>query len=227
MAALNYKHLRYFWAVAKAGSAPAGRAHGVALHQSFGTIVAQVAEVSVEGKEIRVHRVVCAIDCGIAVNPNLLADPSKLVVYGSSVAAGDTSRPDFIYQQITGIRNAVVGAEDAFKAASDKIEEATKLGIPVVAVLDSNSDPDGVTYPIPGNDDAIRAITMYCDLVSSAVLDGLQAEMVAAGEYDLINKSVTEKNFCYRDTVCDSLHHCSNPPDPLHRISLYRYRFRL
>jgi small subunit ribosomal protein S2 len=61
------------------------------------------------------------------------------------------------------------------------VQEATKLGIPVVAVIDSNSDPAGVTYPIPGNDDALRAITTYCDLVSSAVLDGLQAEMVAAG----------------------------------------------
>ncbi|MBI1776365.1 MAG: 30S ribosomal protein S2 [Proteobacteria bacterium] len=61
------------------------------------------------------------------------------------------------------------------------IQEATKLGIPVVAVIDSNSDPHGVTHPIPGNDDAIRAITLYCDLVSSAVLDGLQAEMTAAG----------------------------------------------
>jgi isoquinoline 1-oxidoreductase beta subunit len=49
--------------VARAGSAAAGRAHGAALHQSFGSVVAQVAEVSVEGKEIRVHRVVCAIDC--------------------------------------------------------------------------------------------------------------------------------------------------------------------
>ncbi|MBM3533708.1 MAG: 30S ribosomal protein S2 [Alphaproteobacteria bacterium] len=61
------------------------------------------------------------------------------------------------------------------------VQEATKLGIPVVAVIDSNSDPAGVTFPIPGNDDALRAITTYCDLVSSAVLDGLQAEMVAAG----------------------------------------------
>jgi len=61
------------------------------------------------------------------------------------------------------------------------VEEATKLGIPVVAVLDSNSDPQGVTYPIPGNDDAIRAITMYCDLVAGAVLDGISAEMVASG----------------------------------------------
>src|SRR4051812_22606421 len=61
------------------------------------------------------------------------------------------------------------------------VEEAVKLGIPVVAVLDSNSDPAGVTYPIPGNDDAIRAITLYCDLVASAVLDGISAEMVASG----------------------------------------------
>ena len=61
------------------------------------------------------------------------------------------------------------------------IQEATKLGIPVVAVIDSNSDPLGVTHPIPGNDDALRAITLYCDLASSSVLDGLQAEMVAAG----------------------------------------------
>ena len=61
------------------------------------------------------------------------------------------------------------------------IEEAKKLGIPVVAVLDSNSDPTGVTYPIPGNDDAIRAITLYCDLVAGAVLDGISAEMAASG----------------------------------------------
>src|SRR6202522_2302863 len=62
------------------------------------------------------------------------------------------------------------------------VEEATKLGIPVVAVLDSNSDPQGVTYPIPGNDDAIRAITLYCDLIAGAVLDGISAEMAASGQ---------------------------------------------
>jgi len=61
------------------------------------------------------------------------------------------------------------------------VEEANKLGIPVVAVLDSNSDPTGVTFPIPGNDDAIRAITLYCDLVSGAVLDGISAELAASG----------------------------------------------
>jgi small subunit ribosomal protein S2 len=61
------------------------------------------------------------------------------------------------------------------------IDEARVLNIPVVAVLDSNSDPAGVQYPIPGNDDAIRAVNLYCELVSGAVLDGLEAEMVASG----------------------------------------------
>jgi small subunit ribosomal protein S2 len=61
------------------------------------------------------------------------------------------------------------------------VQEATNLKIPVIAVVDSNADPSGVTYPIPGNDDALRAIEMYCDLVASAVLDGLQAELRASG----------------------------------------------
>ena len=61
------------------------------------------------------------------------------------------------------------------------VEEANKLGIPVIAILDSNSDPAGITYPIPGNDDAIRAIETYCTLMSDAVLDGIQQEMIAAG----------------------------------------------
>ena len=62
------------------------------------------------------------------------------------------------------------------------VEEANKLGIPVVAVLDSNSDPQGITYPIPGNDDAIRAITLYCDLIAGSVLDGISQEMQASGQ---------------------------------------------
>jgi small subunit ribosomal protein S2 len=61
------------------------------------------------------------------------------------------------------------------------VQEAKKLGLPVIAVIDSNSNPEGVTYPIPGNDDAMRAISLFCDLISGAVLDGLQAEMVASG----------------------------------------------
>ena len=62
------------------------------------------------------------------------------------------------------------------------VQEANKLGIPVVAIIDSNSDPDGIAFPVPGNDDALRAINTYCELFSGAVLDGIQAEMVARGE---------------------------------------------
>jgi small subunit ribosomal protein S2 len=61
------------------------------------------------------------------------------------------------------------------------IQEARKLGIPVVAILDTNCNPDGITYPIPGNDDAARAIQLYCDLLADSVLDGLAAGAVASG----------------------------------------------
>ncbi len=61
------------------------------------------------------------------------------------------------------------------------IAEANKLGIPVVAVVDTNCSPDGVDYIIPGNDDAARAIALYCDLVSRAALDGMSAQLGAAG----------------------------------------------
>src|SRR5712672_3731777 len=61
------------------------------------------------------------------------------------------------------------------------VAEANTLRIPVVAILDSNSSPDGIAYPIPGNDDAMRAIHLYSDLVSGSVLDGLQAELAASG----------------------------------------------
>ena len=62
------------------------------------------------------------------------------------------------------------------------ISEARKLGIPIVAVVDSNCDPDEVDLIVPGNDDAIRAITLYCDLFARAVLDGIERELAASGE---------------------------------------------
>jgi small subunit ribosomal protein S2 len=61
------------------------------------------------------------------------------------------------------------------------IEEANKLGIPVIAVVDSNADPEGVAFPIPGNDDAIRAINLYCDMIAGAVIDGISAGLQASG----------------------------------------------
>lgn len=61
------------------------------------------------------------------------------------------------------------------------VAEAKKLAIPVVAIADSNSDPDGIDYPIPGNDDSQRAIRIYCELVAGAVLDGLQEQLIKSG----------------------------------------------
>jgi small subunit ribosomal protein S2 len=61
------------------------------------------------------------------------------------------------------------------------IKEARKLGIPIVAIVDTNCDPDGIDFPIPGNDDAGRAITLYCDLVARAALDGLERGQGGAG----------------------------------------------
>jgi small subunit ribosomal protein S2 len=61
------------------------------------------------------------------------------------------------------------------------IQEARKLNIPVIAILDTNSDPIGITYPVPANDDAARALQLYCDLVADAVLDGLTEGQIAMG----------------------------------------------
>jgi small subunit ribosomal protein S2 len=62
------------------------------------------------------------------------------------------------------------------------IAEAVKLGVPVIAIVDSNSDPTSITYPVPGNDDASRAIDLYCEMASQAILDGLQAELMSGGK---------------------------------------------
>jgi len=56
------------------------------------------------------------------------------------------------------------------------IKEAKKLNIPIAAIIDSNSDPDGITYPIPGNDDSTKSIKLYCDLISQAALDGISIQ---------------------------------------------------
>jgi small subunit ribosomal protein S2 len=61
------------------------------------------------------------------------------------------------------------------------IAEARKLHMPVVAVVDSNCDPDGISHPIPGNDDAGRAITLYCDLIARAAIDGIERAQGGAG----------------------------------------------
>ncbi len=83
---------------------------------------------------------------------------------------------DKLYQSLGGIRDMGGLPDIMFVVDTNKediaIKEANVLGIPVVAILDSNCSPDGIAFPIPGNDDASRAIKLYCDAIADAILDG-------------------------------------------------------
>jgi small subunit ribosomal protein S2 len=96
-----------------------------------------------------------------------------------------TRERDKLEQALGGIRDMGGLPDLMFVIDTNKeaiaVAEARKLGIPVVAVIDSNSDPDGIDYVIPGNDDAGRAITLYCDLVARAALDGIERGAVRGG----------------------------------------------
>ena len=61
------------------------------------------------------------------------------------------------------------------------VQEARKLNIPVIAICDTNTDPNNIDYPIPGNDDAVRSISLYCDLFGSAILSGMEENLAEAG----------------------------------------------
>ena len=74
------------------------------------------------------------------------------------------------------------------------VKEATKLSIPIVAILDTNSDPTGINFPIPGNDDARRAINLYCDLIKKTVLDA-QKNITKTDEEDLKIETKNEKPY--------------------------------
>jgi len=122
-------------ALVRAGLPQDGRAHGVALHRSFGSTVAQVAEVSVEGKQIRVHRVVCAIDCGLAVNPNIVAQQVESgVLFGLSAA---------LYGEITfkdgGVQQSNFGDYPVLRS-----HEAPEVE---TIVMPSSAHPEGVGEP--------------------------------------------------------------------------------
>lgn len=90
------------------------------------------------------------------------------------------------------------------------VEEAKTMGIPVVAILDSNSNPDNITYPIPGNDDASRSIKLYCRLVADTILYGMQEALVASGvdfgsssdlsDVLLLNNNKREKQAASKET---------------------------
>ncbi|MGV3278197.1 30S ribosomal protein S2 [Rickettsiales bacterium LUAb2] len=109
-----------------------------------------------------------------------------------------TRETEKLQLNLGGIKN-MGGKPDAIfiidaKKEEIAIQEANKLNIPVIAVVDTNSNPDNVTYPIPGNDDAIRAITFYCELVSNAILEGLELEASLSKKNKLEKSEAVEKN---------------------------------
>lgn len=96
-----------------------------------------------------------------------------------------TRERDKLNQALGGIKEMGGTPDLLFVIDTNKeaiaVKEAKKLGIPIVAIVDTNCDPDGIDFPIPGNDDAGRAITLYCDLAARAAIDGIQRGQAAAG----------------------------------------------
>jgi small subunit ribosomal protein S2 len=92
---------------------------------------------------------------------------------------------DILNKQLGGIKDMGGLPDLLFVLDTNKeeiaIAEAKKLGIPIVAVVDTNCDPDGIDYVIPGNDDAGRAITLYCDLIARAAIDGIERGQAQSG----------------------------------------------
>jgi small subunit ribosomal protein S2 len=114
-----------------------------------------------------------------------LADPATQQGFTKKELLNLSRERDKLERALGGIKDMGGLPDILFVIDTNKeeiaVQEATKLGVPVVAVLDSNSDPRKIRYPFPGNDDASRAINLYCDLAVAAVLDGIQAEMSASG----------------------------------------------
>jgi small subunit ribosomal protein S2 len=96
-----------------------------------------------------------------------------------------TREKDKLERSLGGIKDMGALPDLMFVIDTNKesiaIAEARKLHMPVVAVVDSNCNPDGISHPIPGNDDAGRAITLYCDLIARAAIDGIERAQGAGG----------------------------------------------
>ena len=99
-------------------------------------------------------------------------------------------------KNMNGIPDAMFIIDTSKEAIA--VLEANNLNIPVIAICDSNTNPSGVDYPIPGNDDALRAISLYCDLVAASVLKGLESNLEQGGvdigeAEDLVERKIIEK----------------------------------
>lgn len=113
-----------------------------------------------------------------------LADPEE-VGYNKKEKLVMQRQRDKLEQALGGIKNMggypdLVFIIDTYKE-SLAIAEAKKLGVPIMAILDSNCNPDGITFPIPGNDDSAKSIKLYCRLISDAAIAGIKENMALAG----------------------------------------------
>src|SRR5208282_1550301 len=149
---------------------------------------------------------------GMLTNWKTITNSIKRLRYLEELVAGEgqgftkkellhlTRERDRLEQELGGIKDMGGVPDLLFVIDTNKesiaIAEAKKLKIPVIAVIDSNSNPDGVNYPIPGNDDAGRAITLYCDLIARAAIDGIgRAQGVAGidiGEAEEVSEAALE-----------------------------------
>ena len=129
------------------GALPPGRARGVAVHESFGSFAAQVAEVSVENGRIRVHRVVCAIDCGTAVNPGAVAAQMESgIAFGLSAALhgalhfknGQVQESNFHDYEVLRM-NEMPHVETQIVNSGEKMGGVGEVGVPPIAPAVANA----------------------------------------------------------------------------------------
>ena len=119
------------------------------------------------------------------VKLNEMAEKNDYAGYTKKEMQNLKKEQDKLNQELGGIMNMGGQPDLVFVIDTCKeslaIKEAKKLGIPVIGICDTNSNPEEVDLPVPGNDDAIRAIQFYCEMISAAVLDGMQAQIAAQG----------------------------------------------
>ena len=115
----------------------------------------------------------------------ILGNEEEYSVYTKKEILEMTRKKDKLLRSLGGIRNINTKPNLLVIIDTNKehlaIQEAVKLGIPIVAIVDTNSDPDNIDYPVPGNDDAIRSIRLYCSLFADAVLAGIEEALTASG----------------------------------------------
>lgn len=114
-----------------------------------------------------------------------LADEEIVASYTKKEILDISRKKDKLLSAFAGIRN-LNGSPDLLVIIDTNkehlaIKEAQKLNIPIIAIVDTNSDPDNITYPVPGNDDAIRSIRLYANLFAQAALVGIEESLAASG----------------------------------------------